>query len=86
MGSHKIQTFSRIDIAIASKLLYLGKSFGYKRNMPENDQKFTNFLYFRERNLKNFVIFIEILRIWGTDPDPFGQKSTDSDPDPRNPD
>ena len=44
MGSHKIQIFSRADIAIASKLQYFGSLCGYKRNLPQNNQKFANFL------------------------------------------
>ena len=43
MGSHKIQIFSRTNLAIATKLPYFGNSYGYKRNLPQNNQKNQNF-------------------------------------------
>ena len=54
MGSHKIQTFSRADIAIASKLLYVGSLFDYKRNLPQKNQKNYNFfVIMRAKSKKN---------------------------------
>ena len=44
MGSHKIQIYSRVDVAIASKLQYFGNLLGYKRNLPHNNQKNYKFL------------------------------------------
>ena len=43
MGSHKIQIFSRTNLAIATKLPYFWHSYGYKRNLPQNNQKIFNF-------------------------------------------
>ena len=79
MGSHKIQIFSRTNLPMATKLPYFGNSYGYKRNLPQNNQK----------NFKIFVIVMQKSKISHdfhknpTDPDPFSQKS--KDPDPRNP-
>ena len=83
MVSHKIQIFSRTDIAIASKLLYFGYSFDYKRNLPRNNQKiYKFFVILRTKSKKNRDFHKN-----PTDPDSFGQKSTDpdQDQDPRNP-
>ena len=100
MGSHKIQIFSRTDIAIASKLLYFGNLFGYKWNLAQNNNK--NWFFCDSENKIEEISWFswksygsgERIRIrkdpsilTDPDPDPFGQKSTDPDPDPgpRNP-
>ena len=59
------------------------------KNCPKLNQKFEISLLLSKQNRKKISIFIKILRIrkdpsFLTDPDPFGQKSTD--PDPRNTD
>ena len=43
IGSHKIQNFSRTDIAIVPKLRYFGNLFCYKRNLSQNNNKITFF-------------------------------------------
>ena len=53
MGSYKIQIFSRTNLAIATKLPYFGNSYGYKRNLPQNNQK----------NFKFFVILVQLSKI-----------------------
>ena len=68
MGSHKIQIFSRADIAIASKLQYFLNLFGYKKCL-QTPKKYKVFVIPRTKS-RYFVIFIKILRIRGTDPDP----------------
>ena len=83
MGSHKIQIFSRVDIAIASKLQYFGDLFGYKRNLPQNNKILQFFVILRTKSRKFCDIYNNPM---DTDTDPFGQKSTDPDPDPHNPD
>ena len=83
MESHKIQICSRTDIAMGSKLLFFGNLYGYKRNLTQNYQNLYKFYVILKIKSKKFVIFIRILYTRGTDPDPFGQKSTD--PDPGNP-
>ena len=57
MGSHKIQIFSRADIAIASKLQYFGNLFGYKRNLPQNNQKIYKFFVILRTKSRKFRDF-----------------------------
>ena len=44
-------------IATASKLLYFGNLFGYKWNLPQNNQKLIIFLKFWEQTRKNLGDF-----------------------------
>ena len=57
MGSHKIQIFSRTDIAIAPKLLYFGNLTGYKRNLPPNNQNNYNFFVILRTKSEKFSDF-----------------------------
>ena len=63
-------------LLIASKLLYFRNLFEYKRDLPQNIQKDYKFFEIHRTKSENFVIFIKILWIGGTDPDPSnpGQK------------
>ena len=79
-----------VEIAIFGDLL------GYKRNLPQNNQKTAIFCN-SENEIEKISWFSwksyatgERIRIFKdpsifTDPDPFGQNSTDLDPDPNNP-
>ena len=57
MWTHKIQIFSRADIAIASKLLYFGNLFGYKWNLAQTIKKCTTFFVVLRTKSKKFCDF-----------------------------
>ena len=64
--------------------------FGYRRNLPQNNQtiyKFFVILRTKLKGIRDSLIseFHEDPSIF-TDPDPFGKKCTNPDPDPSNPD
>ena len=57
MGPHKIQIFSRTDIAIAFKLLNFGNLFGCKINSPKSNQIFFDFFVILRTKSKKFRDF-----------------------------